>query len=72
MPLSLTLHDGTVIAVTENEANRILATDTPPSDDPQTEAEHYYHSEVQWLFDQPVQPNTVTAITIGDVDVPLQ
>ena len=72
MPLSLTLHDGTVIAVTENEANRILATDTPPSDDPQTEAEHYYHSEVQWLFDQPVQPDAVTAITIGDVDVPLQ
>ncbi len=72
IPIALTMRDGTVIHVTEKEENRILASDSPPSADPQEEYEGYYHSEVQWMFDQPVYPDTVTAITIDGVDVPLQ
>lgn len=71
-PIMLTMRDGTVIHVTEKEENRILATDSPPSADPQQECERYYHSEVQWMFEQPVNPDDVTAITIDGVDVPLQ
>ena len=72
MPVTLTMRDGTVIHVTEKEENRILAADSPPSADPQEEYEGYYHSEVQWMFEQPVDPDAVTAITIDGVDVPLQ
>ncbi len=72
IPIALTMRDGTVIHVAEKEENRILASDSPPSADPQEEYEHYYHSEVQWMFDQPVEPDEVTAITIDGVDVPLQ
>lgn len=72
IPIALTMCDGTVIHVTEKEENRILAADSPPSADPQEEYEGYYHSEVQWMFDQPVEPDEVSAITIDGVDVPLQ
>lgn len=72
LPIALTMRDGTVIHVTEKEENRILAADSPPSADPQEEYEGYYHSEVQWMFDQPVNTDEVTAITIDGVDVPLQ
>ncbi len=72
IPIALTMCDGTVIHVTEKEENRILASDSPPSADPQEEYEGYYHSEVQWMFDQPVEPDEVSAITIDGVDVPLQ
>ena len=71
-PIMLTMRDGTVIHVTEKEENRILAADSPPSTDPQQECERYYHSEVQWMFEQPVNPDDVTAITIDGIDVPLQ
>ena len=72
MPITLTMRDGTVIHVSEKEENRILSTDSPPSVDPQHEYEQYYHSEVQWMFDQPVNTDEVTAIIIDGVAVPLQ
>ena len=71
-PISLTLRDGTVINCTEHEQNRLLAVDRPPAADPVEEYERYYHSEVQWMLDTPIDPDEITAITIGGVDVPLQ
>lgn len=72
MPITLTMRDGTVIHVSAKEENRILSTDSPPSVDPQHEYEQYYQSEVQWMFDQPVNTDEVTAIIIDGVAVPLQ
>lgn len=70
--ISLTLRDGTVIDCTQNEANRLLATDMPPCANPQKDYERYYRSEVQWMLNAPIAPEEVTSITIGGVDVPLQ
>lgn len=71
-PISLTLRDGTVIDCTAHEQNRLLAVDRPPSANPVEEYERYYHSEVQWMLDTPIEPDDVTAITIGGETVPLQ
>ena len=71
-PISLTLRDGTVINCTAHEQNRLLAVDRPPSANPVEEYERYYHSEVQWMLDAPLDPDDVTAITIGESTVSLQ
>lgn len=71
-PISLILRDGTVIDCTEHEQNRLLAVDRLPVADPVEEYERYYHSEVQWMLDTPIDPDEITAITIGESTVPLQ
>ena len=71
MPVTLTLRDGTVVDVTADEQNRLLATDAPPSDNPQAEYEQYYHSKVQWRLEQPVEPDDVVSITLFGQTIPL-